>query len=120
MRSARMSAFQSLGLVTVKIRIRRSVLPQIEAFGFLADSLSGQIMKMLFSSTNRTEVKQVKKKLGDAGIRCEVRNNRVAQGIFGIPSYPELWVSEDSDILKALEIVGQPRLREMTVIFADR
>ena len=77
-------------------------------------------MKMLFSSTNRTEVKHVKKKLYDAGIPCRVRNNRVAQGVFGVPSYPELWVSNDADILKALEIVGQPRLREMTVIFAGR
>lgn len=77
-------------------------------------------MKMLFSTTDRAEVKQVKKRLYDAGIRCEVRNNRVAQGIFGIPSYPELWVKDDGDILKALKLVGRPRLREMTVIFAGR
>ncbi len=77
-------------------------------------------MKMLFSSTNRAEVKQFKKKLFDAGIRCKVRNNRVAQGVFGIPAYPELWINDDDDILKALAVVGQPRLHDMTVIFAGR
>jgi len=77
-------------------------------------------MKMLFSTTDRAEVKQVKKKLFDAGIRCEVRHNRVAQGVFGIPSFPELWVKDERDILKALKLVGQPHLREMTVIFGGR
>ncbi len=77
-------------------------------------------MKILFSATNRTEVNQFKKKLFAAGIPCRVRHNRVAQGIFGIPSFPELWVKDGADALKALELVGQPRMAEMTVIFGNR
>ena len=75
-------------------------------------------MKMLFSSSDRAEVNVVRKKLFEAGIRCHVRRNPRAQGLFGIPSYPELWVHNDGDILKALKVVGRPRLREMTVIFS--
>jgi len=79
-----------------------------------------QLMKMLFSATDRGEVKQVRKKLFAAGIRCEVRQNPVAQGVFGIPSYPELWVNDDGDILKALRLLGVRRLSQMTVIFSER
>ena len=77
-------------------------------------------MKMLFSSSDRGQVRQVRKKLFEAGIRCEVRQNPVAQGVFGIPAYPELWVSNDGDILKALKLLGNQRLSEMTVIFSGR
>jgi hypothetical protein len=74
-------------------------------------------MKMLFSSADRSEINVVRKKLFAAGIRCQVRNNHVAQGLFGIPSSPELWIEQDGDILKALELVGEQRLHQMTVIF---
>jgi hypothetical protein len=77
-------------------------------------------MKMLFSSPDHSEVKQVKKKLFEAGVRCEIRNNPVAQGLFGLPACPELWVNEQSDILKALKLVGPRRLKEMTVIFPTK
>jgi Putative prokaryotic signal transducing protein len=74
-------------------------------------------MKMLFSSSDRAEATLVRKKLFEAGIRCEVRHNPVAQGVFGVPSYPELWVNHDGDILKALRLLGTSRLRQMTVVF---
>jgi hypothetical protein len=74
-------------------------------------------MKMLFSATDRGEVKMVRKKLDEAGIRCKVHRNPVAQGVFGVPSFPELWVEDESDILKALRLIGRRRLRQMTVIF---
>ena len=74
-------------------------------------------MKMLFSSPDQSEVKQVKKMLFEAGVSCEIRKNPVAQGLFGIPACPELWINEESDILKALKLVGRRRLSEMTVIF---
>ncbi len=77
-------------------------------------------MKMLFSTNDRSVVKEVRKKLFEAGIPCAVRNNRVAHGVFGVPSHPELWVKDDGDILKALALVGPPHLREMTVIFSGR
>ena len=77
-------------------------------------------MKMLFSASDRGEVKLVRKKLSAAGIPCKVRRNPVAQGIFGIPSFPELWVEDDGDILKALRLLGTRRLSQMTVIFSGR
>src|ERR1039458_2068012 len=83
-------------------------------------SWQAQLMKMLFSATDRGEVKLVRKKLFEAGIRCEVRQNPVAQGVFGIPSYPELWVKDDGDILRALRLLGTRRLSQMTVIFSGR
>jgi hypothetical protein len=74
-------------------------------------------MKMLFSSSDRTEIRRVRKKLFEAGIRCEVRHNPIAQGLFGIPPSPELWIEKDGDILRALRLLGGQRLQEMTVIF---
>ncbi len=59
----------------------------------------------------------VRKKLSEAGIDCKVRRNPVAHGVFGVPSVPELWVNKDSDILKALKLLGNQRLSQMTVIF---
>jgi len=73
-------------------------------------------MKMLFSSPDQSEVKQVKKMLFEAGVRCEIRKNPIAQGLFGIPAYPELWIQDQADILKALKLLGTRRLSEMTVI----
>jgi len=75
-------------------------------------------MKMLFSASDREQVQVVRKKLFQAGIRCEVRQNPVAQGVFGVPAYPELWVNDDGDILKALRLLGTRRLSQMTVIFS--
>jgi hypothetical protein len=74
-------------------------------------------MKMLFSSSDGAEIRQVKKKLFEAGIRCEVRHNPVAQGVFGVASCPELWVNNEGDILKALRVLGTSRLRQMTAVF---
>jgi hypothetical protein len=75
-------------------------------------------MKMLFSASDRGQVTLLRKKLSEAGIQCKVRRNPVAQGVFGIPSSPELWVHKDTDILKALRLLGNRRLRQMTVIFS--
>ena len=74
-------------------------------------------MKMLYSSSDLGEVKLVRKKLFEAGIRCEVRPNPFAQGVLGTPSDPELWVNEDGDIFKALGLLGTRRLSQMTVVF---
>jgi hypothetical protein len=76
-------------------------------------------MKMLFSASDRGQVTLTRKKLAEAGIQCKVRRNPVAQGIFGVPSFPELWVKKDSDILKALRLLGNRRLSRMTVIFSE-
>ena len=76
-------------------------------------------MKMLFSASTLDQVELVRKKLFEAGIRCEIRQNRVAQCVFGIPSFPELWVNNDGDILNALKLLGNRRLSQMTVIFSE-
>ncbi len=59
----------------------------------------------------------VRKRLAEAGIRCKVRRNPLAQGVFGVPPFPEPWVNDEGDILKALRLLGTRRLRQMTVIF---
>jgi hypothetical protein len=73
-------------------------------------------MKMLFSTSDRSEIRQVKKKLFAAGIRCEVRRQPVGEGLFGVVPIPELWIKKESDILKALRLIGSRRLSRMTVI----
>jgi len=74
-------------------------------------------MKILFSPNDRSEITTIKKKLFDAGIECQVRNNQLAQGVFGIPPSRELWIEKADDILKALRLVGAEKLRQMTIIF---
>ena len=74
-------------------------------------------MKMLFSSTDPTEVGEVRKKLSNAGIRCKLRQNPAVRDVFGAPVCPELWVRDDGDILKALRLLGRSRLRQMTAVF---
>jgi hypothetical protein len=74
-------------------------------------------MKMLFSPSDGPEVKQVKKKLSDAGIRCKVREVLLSGGAFEVPPCPELCIEDEQDILKALKLVGAQRLRQMTIIF---
>jgi hypothetical protein len=76
-------------------------------------------MKILFSSTNRGEVKQVRQKLSEAGIECKIRRNPMVQGEFGVPACPELWVNNEGDILRALRLLGTRRLRQMTVVFPE-
>jgi len=74
-------------------------------------------MKMLFSPFENSEVKQVKKKLSDAGIRCHMREVTLSNGEFGAPICPELLIEDEQDILEALKLIGAQRLRQMTVIF---
>ncbi len=75
-------------------------------------------MKMLFSSLDRSEIKSLRQELARAGIQCQLKNNPIAHGTFGIHPFPELWIKRDSDILKALRKLGARRLRQTTVIFA--
>jgi len=82
--------------------------------------VSLRCMKMLFSPSDNSEVKQVKKKLSDAGIRCKLREVFLSQGAFGVPPCPELFIEDEADILKALKLVGTERLRQMTIIFPNQ
>jgi hypothetical protein len=74
-------------------------------------------MKMLFSPSDRSAVKLMRKKLAAAGIQCEIRRIPLAEGLFGTPPSPQLWITEEGDILRALKILGTRRLNQMTVIF---
>jgi hypothetical protein len=74
-------------------------------------------MKMLFSPSERSQVKVVHKKLSAAGIPCQVRKNPIAHGVFGIPPLSELLIENERDVLRALRLIGAKRLRQMTVIF---
>src|SRR5882672_1386851 len=74
-------------------------------------------MKMLFSPSDRSAVKLMRKKLAAAGIQCEIRKIPLAEGLFGMPPSPQLWITDEGDILRALKILGTGRLNQMTVIF---
>lgn len=73
-------------------------------------------MKMLFATPDHHKVELAKRELFEAGIRCEVRQNTVAQSVLGISSPPELWVKHDGDVLKALRLLGTRHLSQMTAI----
>ena len=77
-------------------------------------------MKMLFPACDLAEIKTVGRKLSRAGVKCELRKNPVAKGFVGISPLPELWIDNEYHILKALRLLGRPRLRQMTIIFSNR
>src|SRR5205807_3976221 len=67
----------------------------------------GHIMKMLFFSSDPSEVQSVAKAFDDADIPCEVR-----KGVRGIRSCPhpremELWIRNDKDCHRALMLCVQ-------------
>lgn len=74
------------------------------------------VMKMLFSSVNPTEARQMKRKLFAAGIKCELKLGRLKQEMFGAPSAPELLIENERDILRAMRLLGARRLNQMTMI----
>ena len=58
-------------------------------------------MKLLFFSSNGSEVAEVGKEFNQAGIPCEVRNGKELKEISGDPSYAELWIKNDNDCHRA-------------------
>lgn len=77
-------------------------------------------MKMLFPPSEGAKVREVRKKLSAAGIACRIKKIRLTEGLFGIPPYPELFIENERDILRALKLIGKQRLSGMTVIFPTR
>jgi hypothetical protein len=55
-------------------------------------------MKMLFFSSDGTEVEQVSREFTHAGIACEVRHGRRKHGM--VPDV-ELWIRNDADCHRA-------------------
>ena len=77
-------------------------------------------MKMLFSPSDSSAARQVRKKLSQAGVACALRKNQLSQNAFGIRVAPELFIKNERDILKAFKILGAKRLRELVVIVASQ
>ncbi len=59
-------------------------------------------MKMLFFSSDDTEVELVNAELTNAGIPCEVRPGPVADGMLVGPPCGEVWIQDDNDCHRAL------------------
>ena len=76
-------------------------------------------MKLLFPPSDRAQVNAVRRRLSQAGIPCQIRKYPVAQGVFGIPPFPELLIETERHILRALRLIGTRRLQQMTVIFSE-
>ncbi len=62
-------------------------------------------MKMLFFSSDKTEVEQVSREINSAGIDCEVRNTACEIG--SLPGETELWVRDDRDCHRAVLLCVQ-------------
>ena len=69
-------------------------------------------MKMLFFSSDKSEVTQVSQEFTQAGIPCEVRNG---SGPNGKPRDAELWIQNDRDCHRAFLLCVQ-----LSIGFAKR
>jgi hypothetical protein len=72
-------------------------------------------MKMLYFSSDPSEVEQVRKELITSDIPCEVRNSPPAEGLSRSSPCTELWIRDDNDAHRALM-----RCVELGVGFARR
>ena len=72
-------------------------------------------MKLLFFSSDGSEVEEVGKEFTDAGIPCEVRNGSVLKDVAVAPAYAELWIENDKDCHRAYMLCVQ-----LGVGFANR
>ena len=59
-------------------------------------------MKMLFSSSDSSQIDLLKRKLVDAGIPCETRLEDGAGTTPELPCYPALWVRDEKNYSVAL------------------
>ena len=64
-------------------------------------------MKLLFFSSDRSEVELVWSALLGAGIQCEVRSGPVAKRIRPKDGGTELWIERDRDYYKASMLCAQ-------------
>ncbi len=58
-------------------------------------------MKMLFYSSDSSEVELISKEFQQAGIPCEVRNSPPTHGRAAQPGHKELWIQDDKDCHRA-------------------
>lgn len=66
-------------------------------------------MKMLFFSSDSTEVAELSREFTKAGIPCEV-HNPVHHGQEPIPNDAELWIRNDQDCHRALMLCVQQNM----------
>ncbi len=59
-------------------------------------------MKLLFFSSDNTEVELVNAELAAAGIRSEIRTGPAANGMLTTPPCAEVWIHDDRDCHRAL------------------
>jgi len=76
-------------------------------------------MKMLFSSTDLSEVTSVKNLLSKAGIPCDILNDAMSPAMLEMALYPELWIENDEDFLAASVLLASWR-RDLPVIFTTQ
>ena len=62
---------------------------------------------MLFFSADNSEVEEVSREFGLAGIRCEIRSGPHGRGIPVNPAPSELWIHDDRDCHRALMLCVQ-------------
>ncbi len=76
-------------------------------------------MKMLFSSTDLSEVTSVKNLLSKAGIPCDILNDAMSPAMLEMALYPELWIENDEDFLAASVLLASWR-RDLPVVYANQ
>jgi hypothetical protein len=59
-------------------------------------------MKLLFFSSDESEIELASKECVDAGIPCEVRSGPMPEGVSSKPPQTELWIQNDCDSHRAL------------------
>ena len=64
-------------------------------------------MKMLFFSSDPSEVKQASQEFLSAGIQCEIRNCPLQDGMSSNGSHAELWIQNDGDCHRAFLLCVQ-------------
>jgi hypothetical protein len=72
-------------------------------------------MKMLFSSSDITEIGRVGREFAEAGILCGVRYDPPREGASPAPAHAELWVQNQNDFYRAvvlyLRVAGELEAR---------
>ena len=61
-------------------------------------------MKRLFSSPDSAEMGLLKSRLEEAGIPCLLRNEQISQAIPSVAFAAELWIGNDQDYPKAVDL----------------
>ena len=60
-----------------------------------------RFVKQLFTTTDSAELGLLKNMLGEAGIRCALRNEQLSLALPAMPFNVELWVEDDADFPRA-------------------